>query len=146
MSLSLKESLAQNQDLPRTDSILMGRAQLLEQQDRDLVEAILVRGQPATLVARMMGISPKALRGRVRRLGRHLVSPRFLDAARALSYLEPADAELARLKYCAGLTMEEMSGRLGLPPKAIRRKLGRLGPQITVIRRLCRGPRTPNQN
>ena len=146
MTLSLKESLAQNQELPRTDSILMGRARLLEPPDRDLVEAILIRGQPATLVARMMGRDPKAVRERVRRLTKHLASRRFLDAARALSYLEPADAELARLKFCAGLTIDQVAGRLGLSSAALRRQLGRLVPQIAVVRRLSIRTRSLNPN
>jgi len=138
MPLSLRESIARSQELPRSDVVLMGRAQLLEQADRDLVEAVLVRGQPASLIARMMGVGPRIVRTRVKRLGRRLVSQRFLDAARALAYLEADDVTLARLRFCGGLNLDALSQRLNVPIYTLRRRLDRISAQIVVIHRLTR--------
>ena len=138
MPLPLKESIARCQKLPRTDAVLWGRAQLLEPADRDLVEVVLIRGEPAALMARIQGASPKRVRARVRQLGRRLASRRFVDAARALAYLDAPDAELARLRFCGGLGLKALSGRLGRPVHQLRRRLDRIAAQIAVIHRIGR--------
>lgn len=134
MSLPLREStLAPSNGFARNDSILLGRAELLDQADHDLVEAVLIAGQPATLVGRMVGLSPEQVRCRVRRLTKRLVSKQFVEAARALRYLSPPDAELARLRYCAFMDLETLARRLDIKPHALRRRLARIRAQIDVI-------------
>jgi DNA-directed RNA polymerase specialized sigma24 family protein len=136
MPLTLRESICRSKRLPRDDEVLMGRAELLAPCDRDLVDAVLVRGQPTSSIARLMGVTRRVVRDRVHRLSRLLVSRRFLDAARALPYLSPEDGALARLRFCSGLTHAQLCQRLGLTPHRLRRRLDRLSAQIATIRQL----------
>ena len=138
MPLALKENICRAHRLPRNDTIIMGRAEMLASEDRDLVEAVLVHGQPTRLVAKMMGIGPRVVRKRIYILGRRLTSRRFLDAARALQYLPPEDAKLARLRFCEGATQRQLSARLDVSLHVLRRRLDRISAEITTIRRLFR--------
>ncbi len=133
MHLTLRESICVATELPRNDTILMGRAELLSPEDRDLVDAVLIRGQSTRSVAGMMGGSARAVRRRVSRLGRRLTSRKFLSAARSLSYLSPDDADLAKLYYCQGLSHRQLVTRLGLSIHVLRRRLDRITAQIAVI-------------
>ena len=135
MALSLRENIAQVRRIPRNDDVLMGRAELLRERDRDLVEAVMLHGQSAVAMGRLMGVSHRSVRSRVQKLCRHLCSRRFLDAARALSYMSPADAKLTQLRFCAGMTLRQLSAELGLTEHHIRRRLDRLSAQIAMIRR-----------
>lgn len=137
MPISLRERVCRAAQAPRSDTILMGRAELLAVEDRDLIEAVLIRGQTASSVARLMGWTPKRVRGRVKRLLRRMNSRAFLDAARALPYLAPADAALARLHFCQGLAHRKLCVRLGLTVHAMRRRLDRVSAQIETIARLA---------
>ncbi|MCK4602699.1 MAG: hypothetical protein KAU28_09545 [Phycisphaerae bacterium] len=136
MPLMLRENLCRAHRLPRNDDILMGRAQLLEAKERELVEAILIRGQTAASVGRMMGISQRVVRNRISRIGRRLTSRRFLDAARALAYLAPDDRELVRLRFCHGATQRELAERFLLSPHMLRRRLDGVIAQIKTVRRM----------
>ena len=138
MSITLKESICRSRRLPRTDAVLMGRAELCAKVDRDLIEAVLVMGQPTASVAGMMGTTPRVVRRRLHRLGRRLTSRKFLDAARTLPYLLPHDADLARMAVCEGMSQRQMCRKLGVPSYVLRRSLDMLDAQIKTIRRLDR--------
>ena len=114
----------------------MGRAALLAREDRDLIEAIFVRRQTARSLGRLMGLSPKVIRQRTRRLSSRLASRRFVNAARTLPYLAPDDAKLARLHFCQGLNQRQLSLHLGLSTHVLRRRLDRISAQIDTIRRV----------
>jgi len=139
MGISLRESIARVRRLPRNDTILMGRAELLCQRDRDLLEAVLIRGQSAEAIARLMGVSSRSVRRRVHRLGKRLCSRRFLSAARAMPYMARADAALVRMYFCEGVTHRRISRQLGASVYAVRRRLDRLEAQIAVFRAVQRG-------
>lgn len=136
MPLRLRENICRVRQMPRNDDILMGRAELLAVEDRDLIEAILIRGQSTGSVARMIGLTPRIVRSRVYRLGRRLTSQQFLDTARALRYLSAPDALLARLRFCQGATQRQLSHRLGLSCHVLRRRLDHISAQVATIRRL----------
>jgi len=138
MPLTLRESICRTKTLPRDDGVLMGRAELLAPRDRDLIEAVLVHGQPTRSIARMMAVTPRVVRDRVYRLSRLLVSRRFLDAARALPYLSPEDDALARLRFCTGMTHSQLCQRLAVTPHRLRRRLDRLSAKIATIAQLSR--------
>ncbi len=138
MPLSLRENICRHQELPDDQEVIRGRIELLDSPDRDLLEAILIQGQSAASLARIMGVRPRTLRERVRRLTHRLSSRRFLDAARSLSYLSAEDAELARMHFCQGLSQRELARRLGTSTHALRRRLDRIDAEITAIRRLHR--------
>jgi len=138
MLLSLKETVAGRPHLCRSDAALMGRAELLGTGDRDLVEAVALSGQSTQAIARMLGITARVARSRVRRVMRRLNSREFLDAARALAYLPAEDANLARLRFCEGATYRALCARLGLTYHELRRRLDRISAQIETIRRMSR--------
>jgi hypothetical protein len=136
MSISLRENICTAGKLPRNEGILMTRAELLAQEDRDLIEAVILRGQSAESVGRMMNASPRAIRQRVHRLGRRLTSKRFMDVARAMPYLLPQDALLSKRYFCQGASYRRLSREFGMTDHALRKRLDRIAAQIQAIRRL----------
>ncbi|MFP3937088.1 MAG: hypothetical protein ACLFVW_02010 [Phycisphaerae bacterium] len=138
MPLSLQENICRKKELPADEEVIRGRMELLSPPEKELLEAVLVRGQSASSLARIMGVRPRTLRDRVRRLSRRLTSREFLDAARALQYLPAEDAELARLYFCQGLSQRALAKRLGITAHTLRRRLDRVSAQISAIRRMHR--------
>jgi len=139
MALPLRESLCVAKELVRDDQVLRGRAELLDRKDQDLIEAIFIRGQSTASVGRMLGVPARRVRDRAARLRRHLVSRKFLDAARALPYLPREEAALAKRRFCQQTTHRELCGEFGLTSHALRRRLDQLAAKIATIRRLQRG-------
>jgi DNA-directed RNA polymerase specialized sigma24 family protein len=136
MTVSLQDNYFHSRELPQNDSVLMGRADLLKLEDRDLLEAVVIRGQSAVSVARMMKIKPRAVHRRIRRLCRMVSSHAFLDAARALPYLEEPDTNLVRMRFCQGATYQDLCRHFNLSWHHVRRRLDRLAAQIETIRRI----------
>lgn len=142
MALSFKDNLCcEVARLPRDAEVLMGRAELLERGDRDLLEAILVRGQTIGSISRMTGVSPRSVSNRVRRLLKRLASRGFMNAARALSHLSQEKATLARLRYCAGISERQLARRYDVSSHVIRRRLDRIGAEIETLARVRRRAR-----
>ena len=141
MPLSLRENIVQSRRLPQDEEILCGRAELLAPADRDLVMAVLIRNESPRLLGRLSGLGSRAIRERVKRLGRRLCSRRFLDAARALAYLPPEDARLARLWFCQAIPQREICRRMGISIHSLRRRLDRLSAQIATLRRVFQNGR-----
>ena len=133
MPTLLRENISIARNLPRTDAVLLGRAAFLLQEDRDLIEAVLVRGQPTAQVGRLMGVTSKVVRQRVHRISRRLSSRMFLDAIRALPYLPEVETTLARLYFCRGIPQRRLARELGLTEHNLRRRLDRLSAQIAAI-------------
>jgi hypothetical protein len=140
MPVILRESIANVVRLPRNDDILIARAQLLSEQDRALIEAILLKGQSAAAVGRLIGEKTRLVRERV---SRRLCSRRFLDAARALAYLSADDAALARLAFCECLSHRELCRRLNLTEFHLRRRLDKITGQIVQMSRARKGHSCP---
>ncbi len=136
MPLSFKESICRVRRMPKDSAVLAGRAELLAPGDRDLVEAVLVNGQSVSNLARIMGLTPRAVRSKIRRLSQYLISRRFLDAVRAIPYLPPGEAILARLHFCSCLTQAQLCGRLRVSPHNLRRRLDRVTAQIATINKI----------
>jgi len=136
MALPLREEICDAERPGRIDEIIMGRAELLGEADKALLEAVIARGQSAASVARMMGVSPRVVRGRVRRLTGRVISRRFLDAARALPYLLPEDARLAQMRFCQGATHRQLCQRFNVTWHCLRRRLDRIAAQVETVRRL----------
>ena len=136
MALTLRENICNARRLPRDHDLLIARAELLSAKDRGLIEAIFLRGQTVVSVAHMMGINPRKVSNRLRRLSEHLASRRFLDAARALRYLRGREATLARLRFCAGMTERRLAEKFGVSPHVIRRRLDRIGAKIALVRQM----------
>lgn len=138
MTLPLNEGTCLSKDRPILDERVLGRAELLKEADRELMEAVLGRGQSAASVARMMGTPARTIQSRVRRLTRRLTSRSFLRAARALPFLSVQNAALARRRFCQGATYEELCREFELTLHRLRRNLDRIAAQIETIDRMSR--------
>lgn len=136
MAVSLRDTITRKEELPRTDAVLMGRAELLSPADRDLLEAVLLRSQPVAALGRIMNVDARSLRLRIHRLGKRLTSRRFLDAARALPYLDAESARLARLHFCQKMSIIELAEREGLSRYTMRRHIERIAAQIQAVKRM----------
>jgi DNA-directed RNA polymerase specialized sigma24 family protein len=138
MPLSLREHICRARKIPRNEELLMARAELLLPADRDLVEAVFVHGQSAVSLARLLGVKPRAVRRRVHLLAKRMASRRFMDAARALPYLDEGDAAIAKMAFCQHVSQREIARQAGLTRHEVRRTLDRLTERISMIRRLSR--------
>ena len=136
MPISLRDSIACKEDLPRTDAVLMGRAELLAPADRDLLEAVLIRSQPVAALGRIMNVDARSLRMRIHRLGKRLSSRRFLDAARSLPYLDAESARLARLHFCQKTSIIDLARQEGISRYTMRLRIDRIAAQIQAVKRV----------
>ncbi len=136
MPLHLKENLYRKSQLPRSDAVIMGRAELLEPEDKGLLEAVLMRGQKVSFLAGMLGVTPRSLRSRIHRIVCRLTSSSFLNAGRALPYLPDDDRQIAQMKFCEGISVRQISNRLGVTEHALRRRMDRINAQIETILRI----------
>jgi DNA-directed RNA polymerase specialized sigma24 family protein len=141
MILSLQENIAEVRSMEVDHDLLMRRADLLSTKDRDLIEAVLVRGQSAASMGRLMGVDPRTVRKRISKIRRRISSKDFLAAARAMGYLSADDAELARLRYCQGLSHRQLYRQLAITSHALRRRLCALAAQIEMVGRMTQSRR-----
>lgn len=141
MPVLLRESIYQARKLPRTDEILQGRSALLAPEDQALIEAVLIKGQSAVSLGKLLNVPAKTVRKRVHKLSRRLSSRAFLDAARALSYLAPSDARIARLRFCQGKSLGQIAKSQGITLYKLRRMLDRISAEIQSIRRFTKPAR-----
>ncbi len=139
MAILLKESICRVDGLPDDQRVIAGRAELLKPEDRDLVEAVLMRGVSLVGVARITGLTPGCVRRRFHRLVRHLGSKSFLSAARALSYLSEEDASLARMRFCRGASLRQMCRELDLTIHEVRRRVENVSAKIAMVHRVQQG-------
>mgnify|MGYP006290201525 CR=1 FL=1 len=133
MAFEIREHLTMSIPFPRTPEVIESRAALLERPDRDLVVAVLVRGQTATHLGPLMGVSPAVLRRRVKRLARRMNSRTFLDTMRCLPRLDPDDARLARRRFCQRAPLWLIAKEAGLNRYELRQRLERISAQIAVL-------------
>ena len=137
MPIQLRESIIDRTNLPRCDDQLRARIQLLAAGDQLMIEAVLLNCQSATTVARLMRLSDRSVRYRLQMLAKRMASRTFLIVARGLNYLPRRDAELARLRFCAGVSVQQLCARTGLSEFQLRQRLDVLLAQCEA---LGRGP------
>jgi len=106
------------QDAARRISSL---ADWLPPADAALLHAVYSAGQSVTELARIAGLSPPALRRRVRRLAARVLSEKFLFVARHLGGWPPTRRRVARLCVLEGVSMREAARRLGLSLHTVRK-------------------------
>lgn len=121
MPRRLKESLAQRRPFLRDDDVIVGRAQLLAPSDRNLLLSVWVNNGSAELMAHLAKRHPQTIRRRIRRLLDRVHSPAFLAAARAIPYLRPDQAGIARLHLCQGRSLRQTASAAGLSLHEVRR-------------------------
>jgi DNA-directed RNA polymerase specialized sigma24 family protein len=138
MPITLREHICRIRKIPRNEELLMARAELLEPADRDLIEAVFVHRQSAVTLGRMLGVKTRAIRRRVHLLARRMSSRRFMNAARALPYLEYLEASIVKMAFCQHLSQREIAARTGLKRHEVRRAIDRLADRIAMIRCLSR--------
>jgi predicted DNA-binding protein (UPF0251 family) len=140
MSDSLRDNLLKHKKLNRSETALLTRAQLLEECDRALVEAIVLHGQNGEAVSRMTGLKAYWIRRRTRRLVELITSGTYVHVMNILPDLSPKDAEVARLRYCQGLNLKEIGDRMNLTRYQLGRRLDRIRGRIVA---LARGRQNP---
>ena len=133
MALAIKEHICRGYHLPRSDAVLKARAEFLGQNDRDLVEAVLIEDQPVDVVARMKGMTIRTLNHHLHRLGRRMASSQFVQTIRSMSYLDPDDARIARRCFCQSASQRKLAVELGLSVHALRRRLDQVRARIDAI-------------
>ncbi len=142
MAVTINERTCRGRKPPVSVNVLQRRAQLLSPIDREIVIAVLVRGQSAAAVGRIVGTDRSTLRRRVLKISRRITSRKFITAARAMPYLEREDAKIARLRYCEGATVASIGRQIGQASYYIRRRLDKIAAQMEVVgRKLGRLPR-----
>ncbi len=134
--MNFRDRLTKQRRLPRNEELLMGRASLLLSKDRDLVEAVFVKGQSLRAIARMTGKTAKSVRQRIGRISRILTSRMFLETARSLPFLTDSEASLARKRFCACVSQRTLAKDLGISLTTLRRRLDRIQAQVQTLSRL----------
>jgi DNA-directed RNA polymerase specialized sigma24 family protein len=136
MVCKLRRNLTERMRLPKNDSVLLGRAELLSPLDRDLVKSVFIHNQPPSVAARMLNLDVRLIRSRLYRLGERLTDPTFIQVARAMRYLNEEEKNLARLHFCQRFSQRELSRLLGMKHHDVRRQLDKLAEKIGVIRKV----------
>lgn len=134
--LSLKERIAQAKSMPQYDEVIRWRVEYLDPQDRDLVDAVVLRGVPVSVVSGLTGASQTSLRRRVQTLLKRMKSKRFVAAMRSLPYLDADEACLARLAYCQGHSQRQICREMKTTCHAVRRGLDKVSAKIRLINKL----------
>jgi hypothetical protein len=127
------DAFAQTKEMPNPRSNLAWLAGFLQPDERALVMAVLVDGQPIRLAARLMGQPYMSVRYRVRKLSRQLASRKCLAVARLMPYLSPVDATLAKLHYCSGHSCRRIGRMLGISHHDLRRRFDRIAVRIETV-------------
>ncbi len=121
MPLSLRDSIARSRPRIREDAVIEARAGLLLPEDRDLLLAVWTYHQPTRMLAELVGLTPQAVRRRVRLLIKRVHSERFVGAARAMHFLDAQQAEMARLHFCNGLSLRQTARAMRIGYHSARR-------------------------
>ena len=135
MGIKFRDKLLQYQRLTRSDSVLLTRAQLLDDCDRMLVEAIILHGQNGEAVGRMTGLKSYWIRRRTRRLVGLITSATYAHVMKILPRLSPEDAQVAKLRYCQGLSLADIGCRMDLTRYQLGRRLDRIRGRIVAAAR-----------
>lgn len=133
MPVSFEEYMSSQARLPRDEQVLIGRLELLDDFDRQLVDAVVIRGQPTASLARLMGKSQRIIRDRVLSLMRRVASDDFLAAARSLPYLTGEERRIATRYFCQAATLRQLSQETGMTIHRTRRRIDQLRAKINVI-------------
>ncbi len=99
---------------------ILARSELLSPGDRALVHAVYRRNLNACDLSRSMNRSARAVRGRLRGLGKRLLSPRFEFVLRHAHEWTPMRRGVAVACVIRGSTMREAARSLGLTHYAVR--------------------------
>lgn len=121
MPLSLRDSIARSRPRIREDAVIEARAELLLPEDRDLLLAVWTYHQPTRMLAELVGLTPQAVRRRIRLLIKRVHSENFVGAARAMRFLNAQQAELARLHFCNALSVRETAQAMRIGYHSARR-------------------------
>ena len=142
-NLPLIEGYAVTKEMPDHQRNLVWLCSFLEPDERALVMAVLVDGQPIRLAAQLMGQPYMTVRSRVNKLQRQLASRKCLAAARLIPHLSPSDAAIARLHFCSGQSCRCIGKKLGITLHALRRRFDRIAVRIDTVAQVCRELQAP---
>jgi DNA-directed RNA polymerase specialized sigma24 family protein len=89
--------------------------------DRALIRAVYADGKTAVDVARLSGADPRAVRRRVRRLTRRVLSPEYLFVLRHKDRWPAPRRRVAVACFLHGRTMRDAARQLRMPLYTVRR-------------------------
>lgn len=99
---------------------LVRRADLLSPEDRALIHAIYEDGRSGEEVARLIGVSPRALRRRLARLVERVRSARFLFVGSRLYGWPMTRRRVAAAVVLRGMSVRRAAAELGVSTYAVR--------------------------
>ena len=142
MPISLRESIARGATPLPEDALLQSRSLLLSDEDRDLVRAVLLFGQPTRMLARQGHTNARTIQRRVHQLLRHMQSERFLVAARIQDKLTPEQALVAKYHVCQRQTARQTAQRMQVKLHRVRRLIYEVDAIVNgvIARRKASGP------
>lgn len=112
---------------------VLARARHLPGRDRALVEALVIRGEPAALIARLLGVGPKSVQRRADRLVRRLASPGFAFIAARLGRMPALRRSVAVMVLLHGRTQRDAAKELGVSIHEVRRHVVSLKAQCEAL-------------
>jgi len=102
---------------------LIERSELLLPEDHALIRAVYSEGRTAVEIARLQGVSARAVRARLRRLIARLASREFVVVARESRGWPPMRRRVASAVILQGRTLREAADELRLSLYAVRRHM-----------------------
>jgi hypothetical protein len=143
MALSFIDNITSQKGFPQDTAVIIGRAEFLDPADRDLLKAVFIHAQSISALSRIMGVNVHSLRAKIHRLCKRLINKRFINAGRALPYLDKESAVLAQLNFCQQVSVIELARRAGTNRYNMRRKIEKISAQIEAINKVI-STRSPN--
>jgi DNA-directed RNA polymerase specialized sigma24 family protein len=120
MAFSFRDGVFEHRNLPHDPRRLAERFKHLSPRDRLILEMVLIRGQAAADIARVMDIDAKLMRRHIVRLCRRVTSFRFRQVTRIMPRLKEAEAQVAQLHFCQDIPMRQIARDMGVPIHRVR--------------------------
>jgi len=102
--------------------LLMGRADVLEEHEQALLQAIYGEGKSCAFVARLSNVPVRRIQRRVRDLARRLLSPLATFVLRQRGQWNPTMARVATEVFLRGRSLKGAQGSLRMTYHAVRRQ------------------------
>ena len=116
---------AGNQEIVRHQEMcetLLHRAEFLDPKDQALLKQSLERGANATEIAKLMGVPPRQIQRKLKRLMTHLIDPRVVQILRHHREWDKRTRGVALSYFVRGWTLREVADRLKMTLHEVRKR------------------------
>jgi hypothetical protein len=114
-------------------------APYLEPLDREMVLAVLDRGQTAAAVGRIGNQNPRQVRRKVRRVYARISSPEFQFVAQRVDSWGGTRRKVALASFLHGMSLRQAASSLGLSMHLVRQHIAAIRNQIDLSRHAAQG-------